>query len=101
MYAHTVAAYNPGIIPQTKIYEVDGTFDKPGGKALLAIQVDPAADLAGFKIGSAVGLDDIIPAMAITAAAGYFMVMSLSKTAAQTLYIGGITSSTTIRFYKL
>jgi hypothetical protein len=62
--------------------------------------IQPSSDLAGFKLGTTSGGEEILPAVPITAAAG--MVIPLSKffLGSTTIYFGGCPVNVTVKIYK-
>lgn len=80
-------------------FNADGAYVIPGGKTLIEILVKPEADI-NFKMGSAAGLDDIVPEQPVAAADPQVITLKLYANGNRTVYIGGITTATTIIFYK-
>jgi|CXWL01.1.fsa_nt_gi hypothetical protein len=100
--SNTTCTYNPGIIPELLSLAADGSYIIPAGDTILGCRIDPAANLAAFKIGTTNGGEEIIAAMAITSAAGEsIQPLNIYAKVATTVYFGGITSLTEIRLYKL
>lgn len=81
------------------VFNADGTYVIANGKTLIEILVKPTADI-NLKIGSAAGFDDLLPEQPILAADPQVITFRLYANGNRTLYIGGITSQTTITFYK-
>lgn len=82
-------------------YASDGVFVIPSDKFVEKLVIMPSAGLAGFKVGSSSGADDIVFTQVVTGStATVFVINQFASGAPKTLYIGGITASTVIRFYK-
>jgi len=91
-----------GVRTETLTLNADGSYNIAAGITVLGCRVDPAANLAGFKIGSTNGGAEILAAVAVLAADGVsIQPLNVYAKAATTIYFGGITSQTTIKLYKL
>lgn len=102
MFAETQSRYNTsGLQKETVAYPADGSYEIAAGDILFGIKVDPAADLAAFRVGTAAGLGDIVPDIAIAAAAGEWIQLNINAKVATTIHFSSITSNTSITFYKL
>lgn len=78
----------------------DDTVVIPDGKFCSYILVKPSANLAGFKIGTTNGGDEVISTQAISGGSYIpFEINKLADGAPLTLYLGGITSSIEIKIY--
>lgn len=83
------------------ILNADGPYNAPADKLLVAIVLDPNADLAALKIGTSLGGEEIFPADAVAAATGKTIGVVQYNLVNTPIYFGGVTSPTTIRFYYL
>lgn len=70
------------------------------GQDLLIIRANPVSNLAAFKVGTTPGGDDLIPAQVITAEWKSWHINQFFSSAG-TIYISGITSSTTMSIISL
>jgi hypothetical protein len=104
MFAETQARYiapGSGIAPDIEVYDADSSYNITAGKVLLGILVEPTANLAAFKVGSAPGLGDYLPESPVTSADGMWVQLNIYAKADTNIYLGGITSTTTVQFFKI
>ena len=78
-------------------FNADGSFEIPPRKILDKILVKPTAGIS-LKIGTATGLDDIAPQQDVEVA-GVLFQLNLYAVYGRVIYLSGITSFTSIKFY--
>lgn len=102
MFAETQSRYSTaGLQKESIVYAGDGSYEIAAGDILHGIKVEPAADLAAFRVGTAAGLGDLLPDTPVAAVTGEWIQLNINAKVATTIYFSTITSNTTITFYKL
>jgi hypothetical protein len=78
-------------------YDADGTYLIPAGSILESVVILPGSN-TNVKIGTASGLEDLMPETAVTTD-GYMVVLNLFSKAGRTIYFTGIPAGSTIVFF--
>jgi hypothetical protein len=78
-------------------YDADGTYLIPAGSILESVVILPGSN-TNVKIGTASGLEDLLPETAVTTD-GYMVVLNLFSLSGRTVYFTGIPAGSTIVFF--